>query len=443
MIIFVDTLRADHLGCYGYPGRTSPEIDALARRGTLWARAYSTAPWTYPSSASLVTGLYPAAHGGYLPGEVRNHNENPYPPTLSPDLETLPEILGREGWRSALFSANAYVGMGVEQGFERYSLKEVPADRQVNLMLEWVESLASDEKFLGMIHFMDVHEPNRPPRVFRKMFPGSADVLPSEVKRYETTSGWYAVEHPDEISGFARYRARRLGVYNASVRFTDQEIGRLVRRVEELRPDGDTMYIVLADHGEEFWDHGAMEAEYYEDPRGVHGVQHGHSFFNELVRIPLVVLGTGSPGGRVATSVASIVDVVPTVLDNLRMVADTPLQGMSLMPVLHGATIPRRTLLLDALAYGRDNHAAVQRQYKLVNAREESVLLFDLLDSPAERKIVTEDRPEVVQSIAAVAESLDAVSHELGRELRGDSLQAPARPDENQMELLKALGYVQ
>jgi arylsulfatase len=445
VLIIIDAQRADHLGCYGYPEATSPEMDRLARRGMLFERAYTSAPWTYSATASLVTGLYPPAHGAFTPGKVRNHTTNPYPPPLSPSVETIAEVLYHHGWRTALFSANSYVGFGVEQGFETYSLKNYDAQRQSNLALRWIEELAPKEKFFAIVHYIDVHEPNHPPRLFRKMFPGAADVITAELRLYGSSWGAYGTAEPEKIAGYADYKTKRVGVYDASIRFVDEEIGRLVRRVEEVRQGQDNTFIVLADHGEEFWDHNAMESKLYKDPRDVYGLAHGHSFFEELMRIPLIFYGGWSRSGRVSSTLVSMVDVVPTMLEyfGIPRKSTGPLEGRSLMSEFRGESLPQRTLLLDALVYGRDKRGTVDERYKLIASDVERTVLFDLIEDPGERTDLAEELPRVTTEAVARLDSLYTESLAIGKEIRGEAVVENVTPTSDQVEVLRALGYVQ
>jgi arylsulfatase A-like enzyme len=443
VVVLIDALRADHLGCYGYPDGTSPHIDRLARRGSLFQRAYTTAPWTYASTASLVTGLYPAAHGGYTRGEVRNHSTNPFPPRLSPDLETLGDAFTAAGWRTGLFSANSYVGFGVEQGFERFTLKLNAAPEQVGSALEWLGNLPPGDRWAAVVHLVDVHEPNRPPRPYRRAFRGAADVLGSELKLYGSSWGAYGVGEPDKIPGFAEYRARRIGVYDAAIRFTDAEIGRLARGVADLHSGRETLFAITADHGEEFWDHAELESRWYQDPRNVYGLAHGHSFFDELMRIPLILQGDRIPGGRLTAGPVSMIDVLPTLLDYGGVATEAVHQGISLLPALAGGDLPDRALLLDALVYGRDKRALVDGRYKLILSDVEPTVLFDLRDGADEQADVSEEHPRIAARAAATLDSLYRASLSLGSELRPAGEEEGEAPDAEQVEMLRALGYVE
>ena len=298
VIVFIDTLRADRLGCHGYPERTTPFLDRVARQGAQFWQTYSTAPWTYASTASLVTGLYPPAHGGFTPGDFRNHTTNPYPPPLSEKLQTIAEILSPWGWKTALFSANPYVGLGVEQGFHHYELQTNSASRQVDSALRWLDALEPGEDFVLILHLIDVHEPNNPPRRYRQMFEGGDAIRDEQLALYGSSNGRYGTGRPETVEDYPTYRERRLAVYDASVRYTDRQVRRLFREVEERRPPGETLYVVTADHGEEFWEHGEIQKANYRDPRNIYGLAHGHSFFDELMRVPLILHSAGGPRVR-------------------------------------------------------------------------------------------------------------------------------------------------
>jgi arylsulfatase len=263
-VFLVDTLRADHLGCYGYDRPTSPEIDAFAEDAFVFHDAYSASPWTLPSVASLFTGLPPQLHGvrgrgGYLP----------------PRATTWAERLSESGYHTAAWFTNAYLQprYGLEQGFADYAYQE-PGQMQAymlapDVIAAWrrsLDALPSDRPLMQYLHFMEPHVPYYADRQYRRHFIGDP----------EPALDWYEREDPP------RSRVRYLiNTYDAEIRQVDTAFGEFLTTVRERGWFDDAWIIVVSDHGEEFYEH---------DHYG-----HGNGLWENLLRVPLIVR---PPGGR-------------------------------------------------------------------------------------------------------------------------------------------------
>ena len=274
ILMAIDALRADRLGCYGYQGaETSPTIDAWASQALLFERAYSQAPWTVPSMGSLMGGRYARETGVY---------------TNTGDLvtkeETLPEELHRLGYRTAFFNTNpVLLRPGIRRGFDSVAPpgtgKKIPYTAIEPLVMQWLDAHAQDKFFLW-IHDMDTHSP------------------PTEGNPYLTKPGWSR--------------------YDAEVRWVDAAVGRLFAELDALRIRDRVLFIFTADHGEAFGEH----------------VLSGHQdvMYDEVLRVPLIVQYPGVVRrGRVAEPV-QLLDVNPTVAE-FAGAAPVASRGESLVPI--------------------------------------------------------------------------------------------------------------
>jgi arylsulfatase A-like enzyme len=299
VLLVVDTLRADRLGCYGYSKNTTPHIDHLARRGMLFEEAFATSSWTWPSTASILTGLAPEEHGVTHAGSC----------FLAPPFLTLPEALQLEGFTCGAFSANPLIvpQRGFGQGFElfNYDIGMRTGDELAPAALEWVRENAARRFFL-YLHLADPHAPHRPrPDQLARLGDSQPGDFPS-AEPGESKPAFVRYASRLEKEGFGpggepRWRdvipashARWFSdAYDASTASADYWIGALLAELGELGLLDRTVVAITSDHGEELLERGMLG--------------HGHSLHRELVHVPLVLSGPGLPGGvRVATPVSHI-----------------------------------------------------------------------------------------------------------------------------------------
>ncbi len=395
VLIVVDTLRADHLGAYGYGRPTSPRIDALARQGTLFESAWAAAPWTLPSIMSIMTSRYPSSH------RVENDGLR-----LAADVPTLAESLRAAGFSTGAFVSHVYVTepFGFRRGFESfedfglgrpgYRLEagmEPTADRVTDAALAWLERQGRKSVFL-FVHYFDPHWPYAPPAAYRDLFPsdyrGSLDAGHDSISKFQDP----AAPLP------ADYRAFLVGRYDGEIRFVDDQIGRLLDGLRASGRGGRAWVILTADHGEEFKDHGSMG--------------HGRTLYEEVVRVPLVIgraavppgsgggaaTGPGAPGARVATPVSGV-DLFPTIAALVGGAAvPAGAQGSSLAPFLAagGASPPPpdRTLVSETIRLNAFRKAVRQGPLKLIHFMDQNrAELFDLSADPAEARDLSGSRP--------------------------------------------------
>lgn len=415
ILYVVDTLRADHLGCYGYRKPTSPALDALATEGMVFTDATAQASWTKPATASIHTGRYPSRHGAVTLLQP-----------LRSDVPTLAETLRAAGYRTGGFVTNANVSgeFGFNRGFERYDyLPEeptragvhVPADTVTATALDWLAN-GDARPFFLYLHMTDPHAPYAPPPAFRERFRdpslhASLPDVPNPVAVVEKTP---ALATPDNVAALA-------ALYDGEIAFTDASLGALMSALRERGLAERTIIVVTADHGEEFADHG--------------GFEHGYTLYRELVHVPLVMRVPGVAPARIPGLVRQI-DVMPTLLGYAGVPAVRGLDGRDLRPLIAGVAAPAP----EAFAHTRlgtvEVSAIVTRDWKVIqyaNPRPGEVEVYDRQRDPEERTNVADRSPILVGWARQ-------------RLLERSAGAAPAAPDATLRpeleERLRALGYL-
>jgi arylsulfatase A-like enzyme len=441
VIVCIDTLRADHLSAYGYRRATTPRLDALARRGELFEHASSTAPWTVPSVGSLLTSLYPGEHGAAVQGEVRQLDEQS-PAQLRPEVETLGDILHAAGFRTALLSANPYLWGRFQRGFDTAVADHQSAGELTDRAIAWLRRRPRKPFFL-YLQYMDLHQPIAPPPAYAGHFPVS---LGGE--RGAEHADWSFDRQSDLADPeFRRFRAHKIALYDGALLYVDTEIGRLLDALARLGRRDDTLVVVAADHGEEFWDHAEAERQMGGDPRGVWGIGHGHTLYQELLHVPLIVAGPGWDGGRRVPCGVSLLDVAPTVLASLGLPPRPAMRGASLHRFLRaadgaggddpGACAPA-AVAAESTAYGPDARSLVWSGWKLIERDGTGPTLYDLGADPGERHDLAGCRPRTLAALSGL------LAHELAPRGRpGDMAPlAPTAPDAETSRQLRSLGYL-
>ncbi len=426
ILIVVDTLRADHLGLYGYERDTSPELDALARDAAIFDNAFAPSPWTLPSFGSLFTGLLPAQHLAGWPAPRPAGEGRDFLP-LTGDSPTLAELFELHDYDTAAVMNNAFLhpDFGVARGFQTYdhvagNRKKIRrADEVVDRALEWLGKEDRGDFFL-VVHLFDPHLNYDAPEPFRGRFTETEMDDRERGELMELRPLRQRVRDREEIDWDFL-----IGAYDEEIAFVDHELGRFWRGLDEGGLLDTTLVILTADHGEEFGDHG--------------GFEHGHSLYNELIRVPLLMWGPQVEIGRRSEPV-SLVDVVPTVLDAVGLPELEGLPGRSLTTLLHGnAAREPRTLIAERTLYGAQRESAIAWPYKaILETRSGSTELFNLEDDFGELASIARLRNDLTTELVARIEAHREHAQSLDR---SDS--EAAEPDEETLEKLRSLGYIQ
>src|SRR5258706_3773275 len=359
VLVSIDSLRPDHLSCYGYHAPTSPNIDVLAAGGVRCELALSTTSWTLPAHAALFTGLNDSTHGLVTNG-LR----------LSAQATTLAECLARRGYRTAGFFGGPYLhpAFGLDKGFQVWESCMTPLTEELitggklggeaaHADVTGPRTLAALRRFLEkpdprplflFVHLFDVHYDYNPP---------ADDVIPFDPD-YTGTLDFSHLESNPAISKDMPPRDKQhlVALYDGEIRFTDRNLGKLLALLERQRSDRSRLLVVTADHGEEFFEHGHKG--------------HQSSLYDELVRIPLIWNWPGHlPKDTLVRDPVRITDIMPTLL-SVAGVEDPPrLQGRNLWPLLTGQPLPEEPALLELLVDQNDVRALRRSQSKVIDWR--------------------------------------------------------------------------
>jgi arylsulfatase A-like enzyme/Flp pilus assembly protein TadD len=380
ILLSVDTLRADHLSCYGSDSTSTPHFDRLAREGVLFEDVSTVAPTTLPAHASLLTGVFPMHHGARDNVGFR----------VRDDVPTLATILKEAGYRTGGFVGSFVLDsrFGLARGFDVYSdampetergLLERRGDAVLKEAMDWIDG-DREGPFFAFLHFFDPHRPYDPPGAFEP-------------------------------------RGEDLGAgYRAEVLYVDSLLGTLLDVLEARGLSDSTAVVVTADHGESLGEHG-------EDT-------HGFFLYQSTLRVPLLVRAPSLPAGRRITDVARTVDIAPTVLEILGVEAPAGFDGVSLLATPLDRDVYSETLL-PRLHYGWSELRSLRRKnWKLVLAPRAE--LYDLQADPGEERNLILEQGAVASDLRESLERLEKATDRIH----------PEPLDENALSSLRALGYL-
>jgi arylsulfatase A-like enzyme len=430
VVVLIDTLRADRLGVYGNKDGLTPNLDRFAAAGVRFDQMQAPAGWTLPSVASLMTGLQPQTHGaGVRYGEFA-------PTGLTGGVRTLAETLRDAGFYTQGVYHNIYVNpaFGLQQGFDEYVSIEDRAAPLVDRALEGLRRTAPDRRVFLYLHLFDVHNPYEPPAeecqsVARRLLPG-----------YRGSLGCTADRRPELPIPPPEDRRWHEALYDAEIAYTDRQMGRFLKGLEELGLDDDTVVLVVSDHGEEFWTRLDRERALGYEPNS----DHGHTLYQELLHVPALLRVPGRPPGVVASPV-ELADLFPTLL-RLVGVEPPPVQGKDLTPLLDGQPpAGRPTLVADLILHGPPRWSVRRGPWKLVVPRDPGPPpeLYDLDKDPGELRDLAAARPDLIAALRAAGErELEQRAKARGQFVAGDGAQSATYLEWNHITRLRSLGYL-
>lgn len=421
VLIGIDTLRPDHTSAHGYEDAATPNLDALARRGVRFEEAMSHAPWTLPSVATLLTSKYPSQHGAMIAGEKKNLATDV--PAHLVATETLPAILRRHGKRAQAYVANAFTGYGVDTQFDDFLYEFDTADELTDKALRFLDEV-NDEPFFLYLHYTDPHEHHRlvpPAHRYRFTPPEITDALQGKKK--------VGYRYLHENFGFA--------LYDAQIEFTDDQLGRVFDDLTNRGMWDDTLVVVFSDHGEEFWEHKAEHHHYGEDPRGIYGIGHGQSLYQELLSVVLIMAGGGLPEDTVVDGAVGLRDVPVTILDLMALPPSDEMDGASLAPAISAGHASDREIYSEAIAYGFEKKSLRRGRWKYIYSLPgETDELYDLVADPTETKNLADDERGTTEEMRArVFEIMETTASET-------PTSAPQEISDETRRNLQALGYL-
>lgn len=429
VLITIDTLRADHLGIYGYPLETSPRIDEWFGSGRIFERSYSAEARTAPSVASLLSGRHPQDHG------IRLFYQ------LAPEgLELIPDLLP-EGYQTAAFVSNIVLtdeAMGIAEHFDHYDdfvsqreskrvIFERNAERTNEAVLDWMRTERDPGRPLFLwVHYIDPHGPYRAP-----------EDRPAEFEP--------AGERPIERERIARYMIEPgvkngyeyVASYDEEIAYVDEHVGRLLDGLAGHLPLDDSLVVLTSDHGETMMEHERW-------------FSHGFNVYESIMRVPLLVRGPGAAPGRIPHLVSGI-DVAPTILKFAGAPVPAGWEGVDL---LSGAGLDAdRVVFAEAASKDKQWRAAIHgdRKVRLTVTGERAVsdeVEYDLERDPGEVAGASPSEPgralvEELLTLVAADPDPAGVPAEYEKGTKLEHAKVDPRADDDALEALRALGYVE
>lgn len=426
IIIGVDTLRRDHVSAYGYGRNTTPTLVRLAtEEGVLFDAAYSASSWTLPSMTSVFTSVPAPRH------RVEDRGKR-----LGQRVPTMATAFATQGWTTAAFVTHIYVSsiFGLQAGFQQFhelSIEQhfaegyqLRADAVIERAEAWIES-HSEEPFFLYLHLFDPHWDYDPPPPHDHQFT-DADYAGKASGSWEYLQEYLPA---DELMAPADL-AQVVALYDGEIAYADSQVRRLIDFLRHRGLYEDACVVLLADHGEEFQEHGS--------------VHHIRTLYQEVLQVPLIIKPPGGRGEfrpRVPERVRTL-DVAPTVLGFAGLRVPESFDGRSLEPLMRWPG-EGRDVLARTVRHHSDKVALLHGRWKLIHTYAGNRVadeLFDLDDDPHEQRSVADSHPRVVVSLRRLLAG------------RLEEMEADPVPglDESKVELtpeqtedLRALGYVQ
>ncbi len=411
LIIAVDALRPDRLGCYGAEGDLSPAIDSLAEHGVTFLNTTTQAPATGPSFSTLMTSRYPIVHG------VTSSALG-----LEPDQLTLTEVLLQAGYQTAAFPGSVILHRksGLDQGFQTY--EELPkgptpyrdASEVNSLLLPWLDANA-DSTFFAFVHYMETHDPYR--------YHGPDTPYTIERDYIETV---YKEQIDLDEAELAGIRA----AYDSEVAYVDGHIRQVLQKLDDLDVRRRTIVILIADHGELLYEHER-------------GFGHFRYLYQETALVPLVISSPTLPVLNVRVpEIVELRDLAPTILDMLNIPVPKQFEGRSLLGLIYGESSQDFLLAFTMREPwthlpGGPAYALRMGDWKLIHFEDGTDFLFDLSSDPQEHTDLSKKRPDITNSMR------DRLSKMIRNQIdRVSAMRLPESITKERLEQLRSLGYI-
>ena len=414
ILILIDTLRADHVGCHGYHRSTTPNLDRFASDAVLFKNAISPAPWTTPTVASIFTGQYPHVLG-YEDQAI----------VLDEKFPCLAEILRNSGYATGGIIAHAYISgsFGIGQGFDTYDEENAQGHGHVSSPSVTDKAIAfveanKDSQFFLFVHYFDPH----------------CDYILHEEYDY------YRDYHGPVVSGETIYTLREMApsmtaedvrylnaLYDSEIRFTDEHVGRFLAVLKEYGLYENSLVIIVADHGEEFLE------------RGDHWIGHTKTVYQELIHVPLLIRLPGESASRVIDQYVGLVDLAPTILslNGLKMPDGYKHDGV-VLKFAGGMTPEPRPVFSETMRWGT-YQTLIRDGLKLIyDPTSDTARLFDLAEDPGETRDIGGDN---LTTLRRMQTELHQWDYDMRLRRTDIKTQSPKLSRE-QVDQLKSLGYI-
>jgi len=408
ILISLDALRQDHLGCYGYKRNTSPNIDKIAGESTLFTNAITTANWTIPSHMSILTGLYPM-EAGFVPGGLLSEES-----FIAENVHTLAEYLRNIGYFTIGVHGGGYVSefYGFDKGFSAYIKGSKDIAQGVQTIIENLDR-HKDNNFFLFFHTLEIHWP---------------------------------YTHDDllkELPADSPAREKIIARYDSGIKYADEYLGKLFDWLDKNHLLEKTIIIIISDHGETFR---------LVNEKSKSG-SHGSTLFEEEIKIPMIVRIPSVKGnGKKVEYQVSTVDLVPTILDCLNLEPTNDLRGISLLPLIRDNEVPKSRLAYTEATNSKEKFQAVrsndfkllttsQSPLAMLQGKQDSFRFIDIKNDPLEAGDIWKKKDALARSYADYLQRLLASIRANILKLKREKLDVPVA-DRELEEQLKGLGYI-
>lgn len=432
VIVTLDALRPDHLGCYGYKRNTSPNIDKIAKEGVLFLNTIAQSSWTVPSLPSILTSNYLPAH------EVVDFGDK-----ISEKLFTLTYLLKINGYQTGFFSNNYnistilrfdehfdsfYTVQTYKMNFdEKWNIKK--GESKINIaninhrVIKWIKENRRKRFFLW-VHYLDPHNPMNPPLLYKKMFIND-NLSKTQINVPISNDDYFGRDGIPHLLAKANSYITDLNyyisIYDGAIRYTDDLVGELVENFKKMNLDKKTLFIISSDHGE-----GLGEHNFY--------FTHGTYLYDELIKVPLIIkFDKLTPKGKTIVTQVQHIDIAPTILQILGIRKPRSMVGLSLIPLIKEKDIyaaPYAFSFLGGKGSIRNN------EWKLIYNEDGGYELYNLKKDPTEKNNLVSLEKEEFENLK---EKLDNYMNQL-EELNARRTKPVL--EEKQKERLKSLGYL-
>jgi len=418
ILITIDTLRADHLSCYGYYRNTSPKMDKIAKGGVLFQNAIASSSFTPPSMATIFTSKNPSSHGVkhgvFNKGNVYNQE------VLLGSFVTLAEVLKGNGYATFGFHTNPHLSseFGFAQGFDFFKQYNFVDAKELNTeVLKFKEKIESGGKYFLWVHYFDPHWPyfKREPWISSySLYNGPVGEKGSDIKMWPEK--FAEKMHLKEDKNLLSYMVAR---YDSEINFVDKYVGELIN---SFKNDSHTLLIITSDHGEEFFEHGDFT--------------HGFQLYEESIRVPLIInFPSKIPEGMKVQTQVGIIDIMPTILDILDIKTSNEFEGKSIIPLISQNKKGERILYSELYRFGKKLVCARFKNCKYIyNIKENKEEFYDLNSDPNEKsniisknEIMVVGLREGVKALVSSSKGLKTKEKPVGRDV---------------LEDLRSLGYI-
>ena len=427
-VIVLDTVRQDALGCYGRQAGPTPQLDSLASDGVRFDQAISSSGWTLPAIGSLMTGTWPTIHGA-----MGDHGT-----TLTPmrsETPTAAELFKEAGFGTVGFANAAFVSpmLGMNRGFERfdhrysYNWDVRRADETIDAVISELHKRRDRSSFY-FIHLFDAHLDYDPPGPLATRYTGgrNSPAPPLSMPKIKALGRGADAKEPPSDTDAAYVRS----IYEGEIDFIDQHVGRLIHEIKVLGMYEQATIVVTSDHGEEFWDHD--------------GFEHGHTLYDELILVPLIIKLPDSVKGTnpVVTPQVRVLDVMPTIFEIHSIDKPESFVGRSLLPLARGESSEDLIAFSESTLYGPPKISVRGPQYKYIEMLQKGAARGELYhwgNDPGETTDLSSQHPEIARRLRDQLHAHQQKNLFLSKSM---SKLRPVDLDPKHIQQLRSLGYI-